>query len=189
MIRSVKWMFACIVDRISLLRSISSRHIICIFDAWSRSYFCGYLYDDNWFRSSNPFARSLQYISRYTSWTVFRSAIVILHRDLIFVKKAGRLWLIAVGRSTTSFLIRAFYSIYFINYNHVSLQPLQFLIFCWLKVVIIVHTSITAMPRRNNVSTSSWSVYQFVKIKLLTIVGLCNSLKPTAALINCSNLR
>lgn len=158
MIRSVKWMFTYIVDRICWARSQAD--IICIFDAWSISCFCGYLYDDNWFRSSNPFARSLQYISRYTSWTVFRSAIVILHRDLIFVKKASRLWLVAVGRSTTSLFILAFYSIYFINYNHVSLQPPQFLIFCWPKVVIIVHTSITAIPRRNNANTSSWSVCQ-----------------------------
>lgn len=80
---------------------ISNRSVICISDARSTGCFCEYLKDDNWFGSSDPFARSLRYKSRYTSRTVFRGVIVISHRDLIFVKKAGRQWLAAVGRATS----------------------------------------------------------------------------------------
>lgn len=103
---SVKNMIICIVEHGTLsLHSISSRRIICIFDARSISCFCGYLKDDNWLRSSDPFARSLQYVPRYTSRTVFRRVIVIFHRNLIFVKKSDRIGCRRTfrPRSTTSF--------------------------------------------------------------------------------------
>lgn len=124
MMCSVKNTIICIVEHGTLsLHSISSRRIICIFDARSISCFCGYLKDDNWLRGSDPFARSLQYIPRYTSRTVFRRVIVIFHRNLIFVKKSDRMRLVAVGRSVhvprQVFLIPAFYSIYLVNYNRI----------------------------------------------------------------------
>lgn len=68
-------------------------HLRCLERKMCRGYLKG-----NWFRSSVPIARSLRYISRYASWTLFRGAIIISHRDLIFVKKTGCLWLLAVGQ-------------------------------------------------------------------------------------------
>lgn len=164
-----------IVDQILSLLWILSRRVICIFDARSISCFCGYLYNDNWFRSSDPFARSLQYISRYTSWTVFRGVIVISYRDLIFEKKAGRLWLVAVGRATFH---GKFSYPYFPQYLSYKLQSACITVSYILLVKsahLTMHTSITTEKER---SCEGISYARLIRLPVCPnkIVSYCESL-------------
>lgn len=122
---------------------------------------------------------------------MFRGVIVISYRDLIFEKKAGRLWLVAVGRATFH---GKFSYPYFPQYLSYKLQSACITV-SYILLVKSDHNyahfdnNRKGKKLRRNIVRQADPFYRFAQIKLLVIANLCNGLRPVAALINCSNLR